>query len=78
MFDRVLLMAEGRVAFLGSTEEAAGYFSSIKLPCPMNYNPADHYIHVLAVTPGKERECRESISQICNNFEASELVSFCH
>ena len=73
MFDRVLLMAEGRVAFLGSTAEAAGYFSSIQMPCPVNYNPADHYIHVLAVTPGNEIECRENINRVCNTFESSEL-----
>ena len=73
MFDRVLLMAEGRVAFLGSTAEAAGYFSSIHMPCPVNYNPADHYIHVLAVTPGNEVECRENINRVCNTFEASDL-----
>ena len=28
MFDRVLLMAEGRVAFLGGTDEAMDFFQS--------------------------------------------------
>ena len=36
------------------------------MPCPMNYNPADHYIHMLAVTPGKEEACRELITKTCD------------
>ena len=43
------------------------------MPCPYNYNPADHYIHVLAVTPGKESECRALINQVCETFHQSEL-----
>ena len=38
-------------------------------PCPINYNPADHYVHVLAVTPGQETECRSTVNMICNEFE---------
>ena len=30
-------------------------------PCPMNFNPADHYVHVLAVVPGNEEACREKV-----------------
>ncbi len=41
------------------------------MPCPMNYNPADHYIHVLAVTPGNEEACRESINNVCDKVVKS-------
>jgi hypothetical protein len=37
----------------------------------MNYNPADHYVHVMAVTPGREEECRAKVNTICDAFEAS-------
>ena len=36
------------------------------------FNPADHYVQVLAITPGQEEKCRERVSQICNYFEKSE------
>ena len=69
MFDRLLLMAEGRVAFLGDTKNAATFFQDIGHPCPYNFNPADHYIHVLAVTPGQETESKQTIDAICDEFE---------
>ena len=40
--------------------------------CPPNYNPADFYIHTLAIIPGAEEECREQISRICSVFRDSE------
>ena len=80
MFDRILLMAEGRVAFLGNTNDAVDFFQNINRPCPYNFNPADHYIHVLAVRPGTEAQCREEINSICDSFavtDAGSMVRFC-
>lgn len=71
LFDRVLLMAEGRVAFLGKTDEAQTFFSGLNFPCPLNFNPADHYVHVLAVAPGNEDSCRNRVRQICDEFDKS-------
>nr|QST15003.1 ABCG2-like1 protein [Diaphanosoma celebensis] len=73
MFDRILLMAEGRTAYLGPANEALSFFSSMGLPCPPNYNPADFYIHTLATVPGQEQESRNRIKEICNGFESSEM-----
>jgi ABC-type multidrug transport system ATPase subunit len=39
MFDKLYLMAEGRVAFYGTLNEASEYFSSQNLRCPISYNP---------------------------------------
>ncbi|KAK8720985.1 hypothetical protein OTU49_012992, partial [Cherax quadricarinatus] len=72
MFDRVLLMAEGRVAFLGEVDAAYQFFSRIGLPCPPNYNPADFFISTLAIQPGKEEDCRRAITMICDEFAKSE------
>ena len=44
---------------------------SVGYPCPEMFNPADHYVHVLAVTPGEEDQCRKRIDMICNNFAES-------
>ncbi|XP_037797827.1 protein white-like [Penaeus monodon] len=72
MFDRVLLMAEGRVAFLGEVDAAYQFFNRIGLPCPPNYNPADFFISTLAIQPGKEDSCRKAIAMICDEFAKSE------
>ncbi|XP_076032219.1 eye pigment precursor family transporter white [Oratosquilla oratoria] len=72
MFDRVLLMAEGRVAFLGEVDAAYQFFGRIGLPCPANYNPADFFISTLAIQPGKEEGCRTAIATICSEFSKSE------
>lgn len=72
LFDRILLMAEGRVAFLGQSVDALSFFSSQGLPCPANYNPADFFIHTLATVPGNEVECRKRSKGMCDAYESSE------
>ncbi|XP_045170126.2 protein white-like isoform X2 [Mercenaria mercenaria] len=68
LFHHVLVMAEGRVAFLGDAEGALSFYKSVGYPCPVNYNPADFYIMTMAVVPGKETECKEKIEAICDKF----------
>jgi len=78
MFDKLLLLAEGQTAYLGDAHKAKGFFSSIQYPCPQDYNPADHFVQVLAVLPGKEEKCKERINSICNQFNDSEQgISLC-
>lgn len=72
MFDRILLMAEGRTAFLGPIDDCLRFFSAYGMPCPANYNPADFYIFSLATVPGKENESRQKISYLCDAFDSSE------
>ncbi|XP_071102630.1 protein white-like [Haliotis cracherodii] len=72
MFDEVLLLAEGRTAFMGSSKDAFDFFSSRGHPCPQNYNPADFYVLTLAIVPGREPECREKVEQLCDAFNGSE------
>ncbi|KAH8303247.1 protein white [Drosophila kikkawai] len=74
LFDKILLMAEGRVAFLGTPSEAVDFFSYVGAQCPTNYNPADFYVQVLAVVPGREIESRERIAKICDNFAISKVA----
>ena len=71
MFDRLLLLSEGRVAYLGRAERAKEFFSQLGYPCPLNFNPADHYIHSLAIIPGHEIECRERSTKVCDAFAMS-------
>ncbi|KAJ8686388.1 hypothetical protein QAD02_022182 [Eretmocerus hayati] len=73
MFDKILLIAEGRVAFMGSKEEALDFFRSLGASCPSNYNPADYFIQLLAVVPGRETACRHAINTVCDKFEGSDV-----
>ncbi|XP_044732202.1 protein white [Chrysoperla carnea] len=73
MFDKLLLMAEGRVAFLGKPSEAYNFFSNLGATCPITYNPADYYVQLLAVVPNREDSCRQTIDMICDNYQTSDL-----
>ncbi|XP_045102401.1 protein white-like isoform X3 [Portunus trituberculatus] len=72
MFDRLLLLAEGRVAFLGTVQEAHRFFTRLEHPCPLNYNPGDHFIYTLAIRGGMEEECRQFVSHACDSFRDGE------
>lgn len=74
LFDKILLMAEGRVAFLGTPIQATNFFNNLGIPCPQNYNPADYYVQKLAIAPNAEIECRSNIKSICDAFAVSDLA----
>lgn len=68
MFDSILLLAEGRTAYMGSTAEALSYFRSLGYPCPVNFNPADYFVHTLAIVPGDEENCKDRVKEICDVY----------
>ncbi|BFY98580.1 hypothetical protein BsWGS_01620 [Bradybaena similaris] len=68
MFNQVLLLAEGRVAYMGTSQGALEFFNRNQFPCPRNFNPGDHYILTLAIVPGKEEESRKRTKAICDNY----------
>jgi len=72
MFDQLLLMTEGRTAYQGSARDANQFFTSCGHPCPALFNPADHFINIIALTPGKEEQCREVIDAVCHEYDKSE------
>jgi ABC-type multidrug transport system ATPase subunit len=47
MFDNLILMRKGEIAYLGSAGKAILYFESLGYPCPPLTNPADHLIEVI-------------------------------
>lgn len=71
LFDRVLLMGEGRLAYLGQTQGAVSFFKGLGYTCPSTYNPADFFISTLAVNPEKEEECRAFVDSTCDTFASS-------
>ncbi|TRY74914.1 hypothetical protein TCAL_04988 [Tigriopus californicus] len=71
MFNKVLLLANGRVAFHGSRENAEGFFRSMNMIVPQYFNPADFYVQKLAMVAGKREESEAQIQQICDTFQSS-------
>ena len=39
MFDKLCLLAEGKLAYFGEASAATEFFRSVDLPVPPNYNP---------------------------------------
>ncbi|KAF9822317.1 hypothetical protein SFRURICE_017592 [Spodoptera frugiperda] len=67
-FDKLVLLAEGRVAFAGTATQALGFFKSLGYQCPLMYNPTDYFIKVLSLTPGSESASRQAIKNVCDRF----------
>lgn len=63
-FDRLCLLAEGRLAYIGDSKEANKFFESQGFPVPSLFNPADHFINTLAVVPSKKEASLQSIDVI--------------
>lgn len=70
-FDTLCLLSEGRVAFFGPREEAYNFFSRLGYRCPSTYNPADFYIHLLAIRPNNREECLAKSKKICDAYDRS-------
>ena len=58
LFDKLVILARGRVAFFGKAADALGYFDSLAQPgggaidgltvCPKDTNPADHFMRLIS------------------------------
>jgi ATP-binding cassette, subfamily G (WHITE), eye pigment precursor transporter len=73
MFDQVLLLCEGRIAFFGDPEDAIDFFGENGYKCPLNYNPAEYLINVLSTEGGScERTSQKTASRICDLYAVSE------
>ena len=85
---RICLLADGKLAFLGTTPEAITFFEEQGFPLPENFNPADHFISTLAIEPGQLRRAKNRINvnlsalnfeikrkfqKICDSFLKSDL-----
>ncbi|XP_055378910.1 protein scarlet [Condylostylus longicornis] len=74
MFNNLLLLADGRVAFTGSPEQALQFFADNGYHCPKSYNSADFLIGVLATDPGHERASERAAQYLCDVFAVSQAA----
>lgn len=56
IFDKVCLIAEGRLAYLGDRQNAYEFFDSQGYKCPAKYNIAEYFIKILSISPLKRDE----------------------
>lgn len=49
MFDRLMLLARGKIIYLNEACHAVDYFSSIGEPCPELSNPADFFMTMMSI-----------------------------
>lgn len=70
-FDKVMFLADGRLAYFGEPTKAVEMLDRFGYPCPTNYNPADMIIEVLSIEPNNESVCRDRIQNIITSFNNS-------
>ena len=62
LFDKVMLMSRGEVAYFGPSSEAISVFSSLGHHCPEHENPADYLIDVIVRAEGStDQSVRQAI-----------------
>ena len=48
LFDKLLLLAQGKTVYLDKASKAIEYFNSLNFKCPPHYNPAEYFIKILS------------------------------
>lgn len=56
IFDRLMLLAQGRVIYFNEAEKAVDYFSSIGFACPEMTNPADYFMTIMSIESFDEED----------------------
>ncbi|XP_065211511.1 protein scarlet-like isoform X2 [Planococcus citri] len=65
LFNRIILLSKGKMAFSGNSAEALEFFKSQGYPYSEEQNPADYLVKSMAVIADKE----EGANQLCSAFE---------
>jgi ABC-type multidrug transport system ATPase subunit/ABC-type multidrug transport system permease subunit len=60
MFDKLLVLSRGEVAYYGDAQQALTYFASLGFECPPLYNPADFFLDVCSADPANAEEVEQA------------------
>nr|ANO53448.1 protein scarlet [Nilaparvata lugens]AWC08635.1 scarlet [Nilaparvata lugens] len=71
LFHSVLLLSQGRIAFMGSTDEALAFYKLNGFECPSSYNPADFFIKQLAGSKTSLKEETDA-EKLCSSYSQSD------
>jgi len=59
LFDQLLLLSRGKVAYFGPGNQVADYFEKLGFPLPINANPADSVMDLVADNPTATAKVKE-------------------
>eukprot|EP00599_Poterioochromonas_sp_BG-1_P012788 CAMPEP_0173159526 /NCGR_PEP_ID=MMETSP1105-20130129/17184_1 /TAXON_ID=2985 /ORGANISM="Ochromonas sp., Strain BG-1" /LENGTH=665 /DNA_ID=CAMNT_0014078021 /DNA_START=81 /DNA_END=2078 /DNA_ORIENTATION=- len=65
MFDKLLILSEGRTMYTGGATEAVDYFGSLGYTCPDAFNPADYFLDLLS-PDNRSKDSEEETSNRIN------------
>jgi len=49
MFDKLLLMAKGKIIYFNDANKSVDYFANLLRPCPELTNPADYFMTIMSI-----------------------------
>ena len=80
-FDKVLVLAEGRVTYYGPRALARGYFEDLGFDCPKGANIADYLTSVTVLTerivrPGWEEKVPNTPDEFEARYQSSEICKY--
>ncbi|XP_065217132.1 protein scarlet-like isoform X2 [Planococcus citri] len=78
LFDQIILIYDGKIAFSGAIEEALEFFQSIGYFYDSQQNPADYLVKSLSVVPGQEAKSKNKATEICSKFQISQYAKYAY
>ncbi|XP_074662264.1 ATP-binding cassette sub-family G member 8-like [Tubulanus polymorphus] len=67
LFDQVMILTEGNIAYYGDAKRMSPYFESIGYKCPDHTNPCDFYVDIASLdrkSPRTEAESRKRVDKL--------------
>ncbi|KAJ2720328.1 hypothetical protein GGI07_004667 [Coemansia sp. Benny D115] len=64
IFDKVILLSQGRLVYFGPTSSAIDYFASIGFQCPVHENPADYFVDLMTLDYRSDEALAASKAQV--------------
>eukprot|EP01126_Amoeba_proteus_P060970 TRINITY_DN8131_c0_g1_i35.p1 TRINITY_DN8131_c0_g1~~TRINITY_DN8131_c0_g1_i35.p1 ORF type:complete len:617 (-),score=126.37 TRINITY_DN8131_c0_g1_i35:111-1895(-) len=59
LFDNLVLLAKGKIVYLGPANKVLKHFAAVGHPCPVHENPADHLLSVVSPVFGADKDTPE-------------------
>jgi ABC-type multidrug transport system ATPase subunit len=72
MFDKLLVLSEGRTMFYGDAKDAVDHFSAHNYACPPSFNPSDFFLDLLSPdnrSPEIQQETKNRIAYLGDVWE---------
>ncbi|KAH9488422.1 ATP-binding cassette sub- G member 8 [Bulinus truncatus] len=78
LLDKIGILTNGQLAFLGRPDQMVPYFTNIGYPCPVNQNPCDIYIDLTSIdrrTQASQDKTTKRAKRLCAAFFNSDIYT---